>query len=202
MKRSSHSFPVAFTAAVFLVVTFVTLDGAPAAGQAWSESANNRLGKEQMLLGQADTIVQIKTDAAKKRLVNVDEHGVILKGYDPVAYFKQNRPVKGNPKYASKYEGATYYFESEQNKADFDKSPAQYAPQYGGFCANSVRKRKISDIDPNSFFIYKGKLYVCSGASAAKEFKANPDLNIQAADKNWDFYKLPSSPGFNREFGS
>ncbi len=29
--------------------------------------------------------------------VNVDSQGVILKGYDVVAYFKQGKPVKGNP---------------------------------------------------------------------------------------------------------
>ena len=64
--------------------------------------------------------------------------------------------------------GATYYFASNEDKAEFDKSPAKYAPQYGGFCANSMRKHKINDIDPNQFLIYKGKLYVCSGESGDK----------------------------------
>jgi hypothetical protein len=40
-----------------------------------------------------------KAMARKERpLVNCDKNGVILKGYDPVAYFTQNRAVKGNPK--------------------------------------------------------------------------------------------------------
>ena len=38
---------------------------------------------------------------AKPPNVNVDQNGVILKGYDPVAYFKQKQAVKGDPKYAS-----------------------------------------------------------------------------------------------------
>jgi YHS domain-containing protein len=198
MKRFPHSLAVAVIAAVVLVATS---NGAPAAGQ--QQSANSVIGKDQMLLAQADTSGQKKTHAGKKRiLVNVDKNGVILKGYDPVAYFKQSKAVKGDPKYSSKYGGAIYYFASGEDKAEFDKAPAKYAPQYGGFCAHSMSKRKLADIDPNQFFIYKGKLYVCTTAASLKEFSAKPDVNIQAADKNWDFYQLPSSPGFNREFGS
>jgi YHS domain-containing protein len=200
MKRFPHSLTAAFIAVVIIVATS---SGAPAAGQQWPESANNVIGKDQMLLAQADTSGQKKTHAGKKRpLINVDKKGVILKGYDPVAYFKQSKAVKGSPKYSSKYGGATYYFASEEDKSDFDKTPAKYAPQYGGFCANGMSKRKLSDIDPNQFFIYKGKLYVCTGAPELKEFSAKPDQNIQAADKNWDFYQLPTSPGFSRQFGS
>ena len=137
----------------------------------------------------------------EKPLVNVDKEGVILKGYDAVAYFKQNKAVKGDPKYSSKYEGATYYFASEEDKAEFDKSPAKYAPQYGGFCAYSMSKRRIALGDPNNFFIYKGKLYVCTTAAHLKDFSAKPDANIQAADENWEFYKVPSNPGFRRYLG-
>jgi hypothetical protein len=36
--------------------------------------------------------------------VNVDSSGVILKGYDPVAYFVQNKAVKGSSKYRSTYQ--------------------------------------------------------------------------------------------------
>ena len=200
MKRFPYSLTAALLAAVVIVATS---NGAPADGQQWPEPANNGLGKDHLLLAQADTSGKKKANPGKKRvLVNVDKNGVILKGYDPVAYFKQSRAVKGSPKHSSKYDGATYYFASSDDKAEFDKSPARYAPQYGGFCANSMRKRKLNDIDPNQFLIYKGKLYVCSGEPGIKEFSAKPDQNIQAADKNWDFYQPPTSPGFSRQFGS
>ena len=112
MKRFPHSLTVAFVAAVVIVATS---NGATAAGQQGPESANNAVGKDQMLLAQAETSGQ---KAGKKLpLVNVDKNGVTLKGYDAVAYFKQNRAVKGNPKYSSKYGGATYFFASEEDKA-------------------------------------------------------------------------------------
>src|SRR5437868_7676865 len=54
------------------------------------------------LLAQAATAKK----AAAKPKVNVDKSGVILKGYDPVAYFEENRPVKGDPKFSSTYRTA------------------------------------------------------------------------------------------------
>jgi YHS domain-containing protein len=152
------------------------------------------------LLAQAETGSKKTGPQAPK--LNVDQNGVILKGYDPVAYFKQNKAVKGDPKYSSSYGGATYHFASKGDKAEFDRSPAKYAPQYGGFCAHSMTKRKLKDIDPNVFFVYKEKLYVCSSPKAGKAFYSDPDANIKKADANWQFYQPPSNPGFRRELGS
>jgi YHS domain-containing protein len=117
--------------------------------------------------------------------VNVDSRGVILKGYDPVAYFTQNKAIKGNSKYQSTYQGATYYFSSAADLAIFKRNPSKYVPQYGGFCAYHLSKGKLKDSDPAAFFIYKGKLYVCSAPDSAKEFRSNIDENIRKADENW-----------------
>ena len=117
--------------------------------------------------------------------VNVDSNGIILKGYDVVAYFTQSKPVKGNPKYQTTYQGATYYFSSAADLATFKNNPSKYAPQYGGFCANNVKNMKLVDSDPTVFFIVKGKLYVCSSSEAAKEFRAHEDEDIVTANRNW-----------------
>jgi YHS domain-containing protein len=150
------------------------------------------------LLAQAATAKK----AAAKPKVNVDKSGVILKGYDPVAYFEENRPVKGDPKFSSTYRTAAYHFASAAHKAAFDRNPAKYAPQYGGFCAESMSRGKLADINPNVFYVYKGKLYVCSTPHGGKVFYSNPDVNIKKADENWRTYEPPSNPGFNRELGS
>jgi YHS domain-containing protein len=117
--------------------------------------------------------------------VNVDSRGVILKGYDAVAYFKQEKSVKGNPEIKSSYQGATYLFASAEDKADFDKDPAKYAPQYGGFCAYGVSVGVLSDIEGPDGFVYKGKLYVCGNKDAGKSFMTDLDSNIEKADTNW-----------------
>ena len=123
--------------------------------------------------------------ADKPRKVNVDNSGVILHGYDAVAYFKQPKPVKGNPAIKSSYQGATYLFASEADKADFDKNPAKYVPQYGGFCAHGMSEGRADDIDPNAFLVYKGKLYVCASRPSLKKFQGNILDNIEKADDNW-----------------
>jgi YHS domain-containing protein len=138
-------------------------------------------------------VEQTEGKAKKVHLTNV-----ILKGYDPVAYFKQGKAVRGNPAIRSEYKGATYLFASKDDKADFDKDPARYEPQYGGFCANSMAHGKRHDIDPKAFRVYKEKLYVCSSPTALSEFSANIDTNITTADQNW----LKLSPqGYNTETG-
>jgi YHS domain-containing protein len=117
---------------------------------------------------------------------NLDSKGVILKGYDPVAYFTQKKGVKGSPKFQTTYQGATYYFSSAADLATFKKSPSKYVPQYGGFCANGIANRQANDSDPTVFFVLNGKLYVCASSEAEKGFQSNPKVNVKKADDNWD----------------
>ena len=58
----------------------------------------------------------------------MDSSGAILKGYDPVGYFKQKRAVKGSPSITSTYHGASYYFGSKADKSEFEKKPSKYVP--------------------------------------------------------------------------
>lgn len=86
---------------------------------------------------------------SQKLLVSNTKDGLALQGYDPVAYFTDNKPVKGNAKIKSSYDGANYYFASAEHKALFDASPAKYEPAYGGYCgyAASINRQ----FRPNGF---------------------------------------------------
>ena len=109
----------------------------------------------------------------------------MLKGYDPVAYFKQGKAVRGKRSIWSTYNGVTYFFASKADKVDFDRDPKKFEPQYGGFCANGMAKGNKTASDPTLFHIHKGKLYFCETPAAKAEFKSNPDANISRADDNW-----------------
>jgi YHS domain-containing protein len=196
MKKIPSLFTAACVAAIGSVGAMMT---AHAAEPLQSGQTDYSIGTEPMQLAQADTTDPAKAKTGPK--LNLDEKGVILKGYDPVAYFKQGKAVKGKPSIRSTYKGAIYLFASESDKADFDNSPDKFAPQYGGFCAYSMSKHRAADIDPNVFFIYKGKLYVCTNQTGLKVFSSNPDANIKKADDNFQLYELPSSPGFRRYIG-
>src|SRR5262249_39159083 len=61
-------------------------------------------------------------------------NGAAIGGYDPVAYFTEKKPVKGDPQFSAEWKGATWHFASAANRDAFKADPAKYAPQYGGDC--------------------------------------------------------------------
>ena len=121
--------------------------------------------------------------AQEKTLLNAEPDGLVLHGYDPVAYFASNAAVKGNPKYKAAYKGATYYFVSENHRKLFKKDPARYAPQYGGYCAMAVSMGQLEDADPKMFVVHRDKLLVQRNEKAHKMFMSNPDMFHEKADQ-------------------
>ena len=154
----------------------------------------NEIAKDSGILVLAEEPAQL----APKARINVESNGVILKGYDPVAYFTRHQAVKANPAIQTSFGGATYYFASVADKVAFSKNPSKYVPQYGGFCAYHLSKGELKDIDPAAFLIHKGKLYICSDADGAKEFRSNIDENIRKADDYWVPLSRAQGQPYNR----
>jgi YHS domain-containing protein len=117
------------------------------------------------------------------------ENGLAIQGYDPVAYFVQNKAIKGNKQFAAFAEGVTYYFSSAANKDLFIKDYKKYEPQYGGWCAYAMGATNDKvEIDPETFKIKNGKLYLFYHTWVNNTLnKWNKDeLNLNTkADKNW-----------------
>ncbi|RMD65877.1 YHS domain-containing protein [Candidatus Parcubacteria bacterium] len=90
-----------------------------------------------------------------------NKDGVAINGYDVVAYFNQNRAVRGSQKYAVNYKGTHFWFSSQKNRAAFLQHPEKYLPQYGGWCAFAMASGngKVPS-DPKTFKLYNGKLYL------------------------------------------
>jgi len=65
--------------------------------------------------------------------VNVDKDGIALKGYDPVAYFDEGRPVKGTEEYSYEWNGAKWLFSTKEHLESYSENPEKLAPQYGGY---------------------------------------------------------------------
>ena len=132
-------------------------------------------------------ILAIATTAAlaEKNLINVDKQRLALQGYDPVGFFTEKRPVKGDPKFQSTYKGGQYYFASAENKAAFDANPAKYEPQFGGFCAYGVSKGYTVPIKIEAFQIVNDRLLMQYDFGAQKSFNKDPQANLRKADENW-----------------
>lgn len=181
MKRLLYLLTAASVAAV---PVFAGSSAVGASGKQTPDAVQNTLTNGQSLVAQNSATNEAKRNKSAK--VNVDGNGVILKGYDAIAFFEQGKPIKGNPAIKSSYQNATYLFASEADKAAFDKDSAKYAPQYGGFCAYGVVKGALDDFeDLFVFTIYKGKLFLCGNPGALAIFMTNIDSNIDTADANW-----------------
>lgn len=99
--------------------------------------------------------------ATRKKHFNLSKSSLAIDGYDPVAYFTDQKAIKGKKEYAANHQGAVYYFANAGNKEKFIQSPAVYEPQYGGWCAYAMGKEgeKVS-VDPGTFKIINSKLYL------------------------------------------
>lgn len=126
--------------------------------------------------------------ALRKKHFNV-ESGVAIQGYDPVAYFTDNKAVKGISKLALSYQGVVYYFATEAHKDMFKKNPAAYEPQYGGWCAYAMGAtgEKV-EIDPETFKIINGKLFLFYNKRLNNTLKTwnKDEANLhKKADASW-----------------
>jgi YHS domain-containing protein len=118
-------------------------------------------------------------------LNNINAKGVIIEGYDPVAYFTDIKPEKGDSKFTAEYNGATYWFASAEHAKLFKQSPAKYAPQYGAFCGYAVSIGKLRPVDPAIFQIENGRLILQHTKEAYGLFNENLKKSIEKADQNW-----------------
>ncbi len=111
--------------------------------------------------------------------------GVAVGGYDPVAYFTEDKPVKGSEDITAEYQGATWRFASTENRDSFLADPERYAPQYGGYCAFAVSSGYTAKADPEAWRIVDGKLYLNYSKGVQKRWSQDIPGHISKADSNW-----------------
>ena len=128
---------------------------------------------------------QITTDEEKGFLNNTDKDGLILQGYDAVAYFTENRAVMGSEKFPARYNGATYWFASEKNASMFKDHPEMFAPQYGAYCGYAMSVNRLRPINPEIFDVIDGRLILQHSKDAYDKFHDGLAGNIAKADGYW-----------------
>jgi YHS domain-containing protein len=120
-----------------------------------------------------------------KMLLNLDKSGVAIQGYDPVAFFTDNKPVKGKPELSARYHGALYFFASKEHRDTFKADPAKYEPSFGGYCAYGVSRGKLVEIDVEAFQIVDGRLLLQYSKDVREKFNQDSKGNLMKADSNW-----------------
>jgi len=125
------------------------------------------------------------TPALAQKAEVFTDSGAAIRGYDPVAYFTDSKPVKGDVKYTYSWKGATWRFASAANRDAFAASPEKYAPQYGGYCAYGVASGYAVSTVPEAWSVRDGKLYLNYSTGVQKDWLRDPAGYIRKADGNW-----------------
>ena len=123
--------------------------------------------------------------AAPAPPVSADDSGLAIRGYDPVAFFTEGKPVRGKAEYSLEHQGAVWRFSSAESLAAFKAAPDRYAPQFGGYCAWAVSQHYLAPGDPNYWKIVDGKLYLNANARAKELWEADQADAITRGHANW-----------------
>ncbi|MDY8137191.1 YHS domain-containing (seleno)protein [Aquimarina sp. 2201CG5-10] len=136
-------------------------------------------------------LISTVTLGQDKKANNLDNSNIALQGYSPVSYLDLGIAQKGLKQYKSEHEKVIYYFTSADQKKTFDKNPAKYKPQYGGFCAFGTYAGAKFRPDPNKFIVKDGKyfLYLYNLELDAQQLwlaEKNHKKLVSVANKNWE----------------
>ncbi len=112
-----------------------------------------------------------------------------IRGYDPVAYFIESKPVKGVPAFTYDWQEVTWSFASAANRDTFKANPTKYAPQFGGYCAYGLSEGHKSPTDPDAFTVVDDKLYLNYNPKVKVLWTKDRDTRIKAANEKWPALK-------------
>ena len=111
--------------------------------------------------------------------------GTAIRGYDPVAYFTDGKPVEGKAEFSVDHNGAQWRFATAEHRELFAADPEKYAPQFGGYCAWAVANNYTAPIDPDAWTIKDDKLYLNYSKLVRARWALDKDGNIAKATANW-----------------
>lgn len=139
---------------------------------------------KKLLLIVIGVLFTILSVGAQKSAV-FEKSGKAIRGYDPVAYFTDGKPVVGKEEFVYNWNNANWFFSSKQHLDLFKANPAKYAPQYGGYCAYGLSRGYKASTVPEAWTIDNGKLYLNYSLSVRNDWDKNRQERIQKADNYW-----------------
>lgn len=108
-----------------------------------------------------------------------------IQGYDPVAYFKESKPVQGKKEFSHVWKDATWQFSSQENLTTFKANPEKFAPQFGGYCAYGVADGHKAPTSPDAWTVVGDKLYLNYNKDVRELWKKDQKNFIKKANENW-----------------
>lgn len=110
---------------------------------------------------------------------------VMLKGFDVVSYFVDQKSAIGTPAFKSVYKNIGFYFASAEHKRLFDNAPEKYLPEFGGYCANGIAYAIPWGGDGDTWKMIDGHLYIFGGQGSKEAFLLDEKTNLSNAQRYW-----------------
>jgi len=123
--------------------------------------------------------------AAEQPLVVNPNTGLAISGFDPVAYFTDDKPMFGRPDLELQVAGAIWRFRNEGDRAAFADHPEIYAPQFGGYDPVAIANGKSVPGHPMFWAVTGQRLYLFYSDDARATFLADSGRIIARAAHKW-----------------
>ena len=120
-----------------------------------------------------------------ERIVVNRYSGVAIEGFDPVAYFADEKAVRGLPDFEAAEAGAVWRFRNASNRDAFVANPEIYGPQFGGYDPVDVARGVAYAGNPRFFLVTGQRLYLFGREESRNAFAANPAKFLKDARVRW-----------------
>ena len=143
--------------------------------------------KKMLLVAFMLVITVINAFGQQAAVFQID--GKALRGYDVIAYYNEEKPVRGHDSLSFQWNNSTWLFSSPDNLKLFRQNPEKYAPQYGGYCAYGIAGGYKAPTQPDAWAIVNGKLYFNYNRKVKASWDKDQAGYIGKADTNWQLIK-------------
>lgn len=123
--------------------------------------------------------------ATTERLVVNRYSGLAIEGFDPVAYFTDERAVRGLPEYELSEAGAVWRFHNASNRAAFAAHPEIYGPKFGGYDPVDLARGVTAAGNPHFWVVTGRRLYLFALEQHRADFAAHPQRYLPEAEARW-----------------
>ena len=111
--------------------------------------------------------------------------GLAISGFDPVAYFAEQRPVFGRADFELPFEGTVWRFENPGNRAAFLAHPEVYSPRFGGYDPVAIARGASVPGHPLVWTVMSQRLYFFYDEKTRAEFLSDPGRVLEQAGRQW-----------------
>lgn len=129
--------------------------------------------------------IQTPNASPTDRLVVNPASGLAISGFDPVAYFTQQKAVLGRPDIELSQNGAVWRFLNEGNRAAFAQHPEVYTPQFGGYDPVAIEREASVPGHPQIWAVAGERLYFFYNDRARAAFLGDPARIVEGAGRKW-----------------